>query len=538
MNLKITFLAVFIAHLLCLQIVAQNNNETNERFAFVLTKKGSNQLILESIYGTSWELMSSNMLPVLESNNKRYIYNSGISNDTKGISENSFLVEVIFNRKQIILKSLNVAEWKEMSFLCMEKECSFLITERSITEIDELSPSIKAQMMKTYEALASDKSKDEYDSAINQIATDEKIAELQKRRDEIEREEKDKLRESIKRINENQAIQQRFSEKQIDSIKMKEATKTALDIENQVAIIDNQIAYLERNPIKNTDLIENTSTKSLKEVEEEFDENDWDDWDDKLDNWEEKLERSLEKLEREIEKSVEKFERRIDNIEYKSDEKAPKKSNWYPRSDDYLVLAVAFNNALPEGGSLQDTGIRFGGSRTFEIGYSVETRVFKNSNFLRFKYGLSLQFNGLKPEGNRIFMVDGDQTIIEEVDFSLRKNKFRMDNLILPMHLQFGSNRKNGFNYMGNHDFKIGVGGFVGLNLRNVQNLRFRDLDGNRVRERQRGDFNTNNLLYGLSGYAGWETFSFYIQYNLNPIFRNNPVDVHNIQLGVRFDIN
>jgi hypothetical protein len=79
----------------------------------------------------------------------------------------------------------------------------------------------------------------------------------------------------------------------------------------------------------------------------------------------------------------------------------------------------------------------------------------------------------------------------------------------------------------------VGLGGFVGFNLLNTQKLKFDD--GRRDEKlKQRDDFNTNNLLYGLSAYLGWETFSIFAQYNLNPIFADNVRDLNNFQIGVR----
>ncbi len=211
------------------------------------------------------------------------------------------------------------------------------------------------------------------------------------------------------------------------------------------------------------------------------------------------------------------------------------------RSSDALVLAIGFNNMLSSGTSLNDSGIRFGGSRSFEIGYARETRIFKNVSWLSVKYGFSFQFNGLKPEGNNIFAANGNQTTIEEFDFNLRKNKFRMDNLIFPLHLQFGSKgirtNSKGNRYYSDHNFKVGVGGFAGINLLNTNKLKYTNADGQRIKQRIRDDFNTTNLLYGLSAYVGWDDFSFYAQYNLNPMFTDNAVDTHNIQLGIRFDL-
>lgn len=202
-----------------------------------------------------------------------------------------------------------------------------------------------------------------------------------------------------------------------------------------------------------------------------------------------------------------------------------------------LFISISFNNAVLEGGSIDNTPFKFGGSRSFEIGYEWSTRIFKESNFLRINYGVSVQFNGLKPKNNNIFVENGQQTNLEPFEFDLDKSKFRMDNLIVPIHLQFGRSKTtvldNGNKRFTDHDLKVGLGGFAGINLLNTQKLKF---DDGRKDEKvkQRDDFNTNNLLYGLSAYAGWETFTVFAQYNLNSIFSNNPRELNNFQIGVR----
>lgn len=211
------------------------------------------------------------------------------------------------------------------------------------------------------------------------------------------------------------------------------------------------------------------------------------------------------------------------------------------RTDGFLIMAIGFNNAVASGESINNTDYRFGGSRSFEIGYARSTRVFNNSDWLRLVYGFSFQFNGLKPEGNRVFVNNDGVSELAEFEFNLSKNKFRMDNFIVPLHFEMGSSRvkkyDNGKVYYGDREFKVGLGGFVGINLTTLQKLKYRNDNDRRIKDKLKSGYNTNNILYGLSAYIGWEEFSFYAQYNLNPIFENNPVDIHNFQLGVRFDL-
>lgn len=231
-----------------------------------------------------------------------------------------------------------------------------------------------------------------------------------------------------------------------------------------------------------------------------------------------------------------------ENDEQANEDKSPKTEyKTSKRTEGHLVIGIAFNNAVADGGSINDTEYRFGGSRTFEIGYVRTTRVFENTNWLRLVYGFSFQFNGLKPSGNRIFVDNDGVTELEEFEFNLEKNKFRMDNLIVPVHFQIGSSDTktydNGAKHFGSHDFKFGLGGFVGINLTTLQKLKYNNENGRDVKDKLKSGYNTNNIVYGLSTYFGWEGFAFYAQYNLNPIFKNNPVDEYNFQLGVRYDI-
>lgn len=207
------------------------------------------------------------------------------------------------------------------------------------------------------------------------------------------------------------------------------------------------------------------------------------------------------------------------------------------RTSSAVFSSFSFNNAVLDGESIDDTPFKFGGSRSFEIGYEWSTRVFKETNFLRLTYGISLQFNGLKPKNNSVFVQNGEQTEFQEFGFDLDKSKFRMDNLIVPVHLQFGSSKTtvldNGNKRFSDHDFKVGLGGFAGINLLNTQKLKYNDSRTD-VKLRERDDFNTNDLLYGLSAYIGWENVAIFAQYNLNSIFSDNLTDLNNFQIGIR----
>ncbi|NJW54102.1 hypothetical protein [Salinimicrobium oceani] len=314
----------------------------------------------------------------------------------------------------------------------------------------------------------------------------EKIEQLEKQREQIINEEKAALKKEVEAIN-KRAEAREIDWEEAEKLKSEAARKHALNIQNRVAIIDNQIALLVR---------EEGAEEWSWEEEEEEDEEDHDHWFNK---------------------------------------------SRYSRTSTHMVMAVGFNNALTEGQSLNDSDFKVGGSRFFELGIAWRTRVFERSNFMRLRYGFSFQFNGLKPTNNRYFVEDEALTVLETYPIELDKSKFRMDNLVFPLHFEFGPSKKVESDrsvWFSTHDkLKIGLGGYAGVNLGERQKLKY-EADGENVKEKLKGDYNTNDFIYGLSGYIGFGGTSLYVKYDLNPIFKDPNPQMHNLSVGLRFDAN
>ncbi|MFK7750752.1 MAG: hypothetical protein AB8B65_20335 [Kordia sp.] len=218
--------------------------------------------------------------------------------------------------------------------------------------------------------------------------------------------------------------------------------------------------------------------------------------------------------------------------------KRPLKYDRRTKSD--VIFAFGLNNAIQDGKSLNDSDYKIGGSRFFEFGFMWTTRVAKNHNFVRFRYGLSLQYNNLKPTENRVFVDNGNLTTLEQFPNDLRRSKIRMTNLTVPLYFEFGPSRKidkkRYVRYYTNAKFKIGIGGYVGVNLAVKQKLRYSE-NGERIDQEIRRNFNTNNFVYGLGAYIGWDDMSLYCKYDLSPIFKSPNAQQRNISLGVRLDV-
>merc|ERR1712070_85077 len=113
----------------------------------------------------------------------------------------------------------------------------------------------------------------------------------------------------------------------------------------------------------------------------------------------------------------------------------------YSSSD--LVLAIGLNNTLSKQNSIEDSPYQYLESRFFELGWAWTNKIFLNSDFFRFKYGFSIQYNGLKPTGNRFFVNEGSVVKLVAFESPLKKSKFAMTNLVMPIQFEFGSKRKH-----------------------------------------------------------------------------------------------
>lgn len=330
--------------------------------------------------------------------------------------------------------------------------------------------------------------------------TKTEVEELNSLKEQIIQEEKEALKRDVENINarlQSEAI----TEAEAENLKKAAAEKHALNIENKIAIVDNQLALVYRNGIDSTKI---KGTSIILGLGGEDSDND-----------------------------------RIFGIQVKGG--SVKKIKKYDRrTTTDFVFAFGINNVITEGESLQDSDFKVAGSRFAELGWAWKTRVFKNTNWVRVKYGLSFQFNGLKPTDNRFYVDTGEQTELQVYPLNLDKSKFRMDNLVVPFHFEFGPSKKEEhdgyFRYNTENQIKVGLGGYAGINLGARQKLKFEE-DGEDQKQKLKADYNTNQFIYGLSGYIGWQGVALYAKYDLNTIFKNNPLDQRNISLGLRFDI-
>ncbi|MFT5942864.1 MAG: hypothetical protein ACI9AV_001530 [Sediminicola sp.] len=338
------------------------------------------------------------------------------------------------------------------------------------------------------------------ESTMAQEVRKDKVAILKNSKTKVAEQEKEALKGEILEIIKRFEAKE-ITEVEAQNLKEEAAKKRALNIENRLAIIENEIALLERNAEGGYPMVSSDTLRWKLSLGVDFDD------------------KPLLSIRTKEKNDIPEYDRRT-------------------YSD--FVMAVGLNNALTDGQGLEDTPYKIGGSRFFELGWAWRTRIFENSNFVRLHYGFSFQFNGLKPNDNSYFETNGDQTNLEVFPYDLKKAKLRMDNLVFPIHLEFGPSKinktENTIRYSLDKQFRIGVGAYGGVNMGTRQKLKY-EIEGDDVKDKLKRGYNTTNFIYGLSAYTGFGGTLLYLKYDLNPIFKNAEVEQHNISLGLRFDL-
>ena len=212
------------------------------------------------------------------------------------------------------------------------------------------------------------------------------------------------------------------------------------------------------------------------------------------------------------------------------------------RTTSQAVIATGFNN-LVTNDMVANSQFGYGRSVFFEWGVTWNTRLSNNSNLLHLKYGAGFVYNQLHATNNRVFADINNQTILVDAGVETKANRTYFKNVyfVVPMHLEFDFSKTKMVDdkkvFKSHTGARFGIGGFVGVNTNSKQFIEY-EQNGYKFKEKQKGDFNVNDFTYGVSTYIGYKQTSLYLKYDLNPIFKNNPVDQNNISLGIRFDWN
>lgn len=330
---------------------------------------------------------------------------------------------------------------------------------------------------------------------------DSKIVKLGEERAKIEENEKSILKLKIQKINDRLDADE-ITAAEAEDLK-KEAAKTAvLNIENRIVIIDKQIALLQRNGYDSYPYTKDDDARLVFRIGGDSSSD--------------------------------------DKFLYLGDSSKDKPRKYDLRTSSDLVFAFGFNNTLIDGQNLEDSPYKIGSSSFIELGYAWKTRIFENTNFWRLKYGFSFQWNKLKLKDNNYLVNTNGDISLQEFPLDAKKIKFRTTNLVFPMHIEFGPSKKiekeDYFRYSTHKKLKIGLGGYAGVNIGDMQKIKYKE-NGDNEKDKQRNQFEVSEFVYGLSGYVALGEVALYVKYDLNPLFKNQSIDQNNISVGLRFDM-
>ena len=326
---------------------------------------------------------------------------------------------------------------------------------------------------------------------------EEKAKILSEKIEKITTEERSVLKNEIKAIN-NQLEANEISDTEAQQLKKNAAEKSAQNIQQRVSIVEKQLQDLIQHKVDNEIFTEDNRRRF----------------------------------------SIGGFD-----VDYNRDRMRRRHTRNYRRTTSYTVLAYGLNNLVNDNSlsSIDDSEFSFWKSHFFELGVNYKTRVFKNSSLVYIDYGLSVMYNTLKAKNNQFFVVDESTASLQTHNEDLDKSKFKNVQLVVPVFLELDfskpklTDEDDKVRYRTNRGFRVGAGGFVGVNIKTKQTLKYYENDI-KFKDIQKGDFNVNNFIYGLSAFIGHKDTSFYVKYNLNELFNNALLEQNNISFGVRFD--
>lgn len=214
-----------------------------------------------------------------------------------------------------------------------------------------------------------------------------------------------------------------------------------------------------------------------------------------------------------------------------------KKSKTIKRTEDYLDIALGFNQQLEDGQFLiENTAgeLDFWKSTSFNIGTGYKTRIGSPYSKLYIKYGIDFSWHNFRLTGSDVLQANEDSAFFTPIGVSnvYEKNKYHIAYFNIPLMLQLD------FSEAGDRDerFTVGVGGYGGVRLQAKRELEYSTPVFRKIEEKAYDDFFTNQFRYGLMAQLGYGSFKVTASYDLNEFFQPNKgpasYNMANITLG------
>ncbi|MDO5637247.1 MAG: outer membrane beta-barrel protein [Myroides sp.] len=206
----------------------------------------------------------------------------------------------------------------------------------------------------------------------------------------------------------------------------------------------------------------------------------------------------------------------------------------------YIMIGVG---NVATNGAFANSEFGYLRSNSVEWGIAFRKPFSTTNNTWGIRYGLGFKYNGLATTQNQEFELADNQTITAPSDKELRKNYSYLRNTYInvPISLDFTTTSKT-YNEANRRfttkvGINFGIGGYVGYNINSKQHLRYKNADGYKIYEQQKGDWNVNDFQYGLMAYAGKDHFKLVLKYDLSPVFTDNVVDQNYWSIGLQLGL-
>jgi len=196
----------------------------------------------------------------------------------------------------------------------------------------------------------------------------------------------------------------------------------------------------------------------------------------------------------------------------------PKKKS---RFDKGFNIDLGFNSFLNTGNNQLDVvGLKPWGSRYVSLNPYYKVRLGGEKSPFHVRTGLEFSFNNYMFDRNYVLKdteaAGNHYTVLEKDTRNLEKSKLATSTVNLPLMLVLDFDNKKGKSV-----FTIGAGGFVGYRLGSHTKIKY-NLEGEDEKDKDHGNFNLEDLQYGLKGTIGIYEVDLFVNYSLNELFKEN----------------
>jgi len=286
-----------------------------------------------------------------------------------------------------------------------------------------------------------------------------------------------------------------------DGITVNTATDDEEKLKNGIAEFEKNLAELELKLDSYETMQANATTDAEKEqIEKEMTE----------------VEKAIEALEN----GIEEIENELDNMEGECNEEG-EECNGRHFDAHWQGLELGLNNflnnnyemQLPEGADFME--LNTGKSWGFSLN-CVQTDLAIVPDRLGIATGLAFEWNNYHFDNNiNLYNNEGIITGVEEMERNYYKNSLNTIYLTAPLLLEFQI--PSGW---GDNDFYVNVGVTGGLKIYSLTKQFYKD-SGDKIKNKERGDYQLSPFRYGLTARIGFGNVGFFANYSLVSLFES-----------------